>query len=119
VEDDADMRNLLVARLIKSFYEIIQAEDGEQAVAKFLSHRPQLILLDIMLPKMDGFEVLRAIREKSGETGLLPHIIILSNFQKPEYLAMAKEMDVKQYLIKSQTEIEDICKRVEETLAQK
>jgi DNA-binding response OmpR family regulator len=116
VEDDADMRNLLVDKLNKLFYEVVQAEDGEQAVAKYFSNKPHLILLDIMLPKMDGFAVLKAIREKSGQGVELPPVVILSNFAKAEYLALAKEMHAEEYFIKSQTQIDEVCKRVEEIL---
>ena len=116
VEDDVDMRNMLVDRLIKYYYEVIQAEDGEQAVAKFFTHKPQLVLLDIMLPKKDGFEVMKDIRERSSDVALLPPIIILSNFDKPEYFAKAKELNASEYLIKSQIEIEVVCERVTEIL---
>jgi DNA-binding response OmpR family regulator len=119
VEADLDMRNMLVDRLNKSFYEVIQAEDGEQAVGKFFSQKPQLILLDIMLPKMDGFEVMRLIREKSGNASIIPPIIILSNFEKGEYIEKAQAMQVEEYLIKSQTKIEEVCHRVEEVLGKK
>ena len=116
VEDDTTMRNMLVDRLMKYYYEVIQAEDGEQAVAKFFTDKPQLVLLDIMLPKLDGFGVMKALREKISNPGLLPPIIILSNFSEPEYLAQAKELNAKEYLIKSQTETDVVCERIAEVL---
>ena len=107
---------MLVDRLMKYYYEVIQAEDGEQAVAKFFTDKPQLVLLDIMLPKLDGFGVMKALREKISNPGLLPPIIILSNFSEPEYLAQAKELNAKEYLIKSQTETDVVCERIAEVL---
>ena len=119
VEDDTTMRNMLVDRLMKYYYEVIQAEDGEQAVAKFFTDKPHLILLDIMLPKLNGFEVLQAIGERLASPTLLPPIIILSNFNKPEYLARAKEFNAREYLIKSQTEIEVVCDKIAEVFKNK
>ena len=119
VEDDTTMRNMLVDRLMNYYYEVIQAEDGEQAVAKFFTDKPHLILLDIMLPKLNGFEVLQAIGERLASPTLLPPIIILSNFNKPEYLARAKEFNAREYLIKSQTEIEVVCDKIAEVFKNK
>jgi len=117
VEDDMDMRNMLVDKLMLKHYDIIQAEDGEQAVAKTLKHRPHLILLDLMLPKMDGFTVLDNLRKNSDMSIALIPVIILSNLGRPKDLQTAQELNVSNYFIKAQTEIETVCKRVEEILA--
>ena len=119
VEDDTTMRNMLVDRLTKYYYEVIQAEDGEQAVAKFFAEKPHLILLDIMLPKLNGFEALQVIGDRLSSPTLLPPIIILSNFNKPEFIAKAKEFNAREYLIKSQTEIEMVCDKIAEVLRKK
>ncbi len=71
VEDDVDLRKALVSRLGSSNYEVFQAADGEEAITIILDQKPDLVLLDLLLPKLDGFQVLEKIRsilEKSGKT---------------------------------------------------
>ncbi|WP_315116336.1 response regulator transcription factor [uncultured Clostridium sp.] len=65
VEDEQDIRELLQLHLIKEGYDVYEAEDGVEAIKIFESNKVDLILLDIMLPKLDGFKVLNKIREKS------------------------------------------------------
>ncbi len=65
VEDEHDIRRLLKLHLTKEGFNIIEAENGEVALEKFFQNDIQLVLLDIMLPKIDGIEVLEHIREKS------------------------------------------------------
>lgn len=73
VDDEPDILKILTHRLGKEGFEVITASDGEEALDKFDQEAPQLIVLDLMLPKLDGFEVCRLIRQKSN----VP-IIILS-----------------------------------------
>lgn len=61
-DDDADVRELVVFRLAHAGYEVITAADGEEAVALALSRRPDLCLIDVMMPKLDGFEVTERVR---------------------------------------------------------
>ena len=65
VEDDNNIAELLRLYLEKEGFEVVMAHDGEEAVAKFESEKPSLILLDIMMPKLDGWQVCRQIRQKS------------------------------------------------------
>ena len=117
VEDDADFRMLLVDELLKGHYEIVQAEDGEQAIDKFNKHKPRLILLDLLLPKMDGFTVLEKLKEITSI--VQTPIIIYTNFDKPEYAKKAKEFNIEDYYLKSQTQINTVCQRVKELLEAK
>lgn len=114
VEDDTELRLALVNKLLLLHHEIIQAEDGEEAVAKFLHHRPNLMVLDLMLPKMGGFEVLGSLKEQI-DLSKTP-VVIYSNLSKPEALAKAKSLNVEDFFIKSQTQIDDVCQRVQSLL---
>lgn len=62
-DDDADVRELVVFRLERAGYEVITAADGEEAVALALNHKPDLCVVDVMMPKLDGFEVTERLRE--------------------------------------------------------
>ena len=64
-EDEADIRNILRLYLESENYEVLEAADGESAVAAVRSGSPDLVILDIMMPKLDGFAVVRAIRQQS------------------------------------------------------
>ena len=66
VDDEASIVTMLDYNLKKEGYDVVTAEDGEVALEKFESEKPDLLLLDIMMPKMDGYEVCRKIREKSN-----------------------------------------------------
>ena len=66
VDDEASIVTMLAYNLKKVGYDVVTAEDGEVALEKFESEKPDLLLLDIMMPKMDGYEVCRKIREKSN-----------------------------------------------------
>jgi len=117
VEDDIDLRNVLVDKLNLLHHEITQAEDGEQAVAKFLSHKPDLVILDLLLPKLNGFGVLDSLH-KQADLSNTP-IIIYSNFNKPEFVKKAKDFNINNYYLKAQTRIEDLCAKVQQVLKEK
>jgi CheY-like chemotaxis protein len=116
VEDDSDMRLAITDKLLLLHYEIIQAEDGEQAIAKFISHKPNLMILDLMLPKMGGFEVLSALKDELDM--VKTPVVIYSNLDKPESIEKAKELNVNDFMLKAQSQIEDVCQRVQSLLGQ-
>ncbi len=116
VEDDGELRKVLTDKLMLQHHEIIQAEDGEQAVAKFKTHRPDLVILDLLLPKLNGFEVLGQLRQEAGLSKT--PVIIYSNLNKPESVNQAKELQVTDYYVKAQTKIDDLCLRIDEILNQ-
>ena len=68
VDDDSNIAELISLYLTKEFYEVQIVEDGEQALQVFDTFQPNLILLDLMLPGMDGYQVCREIRRRSWQT---------------------------------------------------
>ena len=64
VDDESDILEVLQKRLIKAGYEVVTAADGEEALVRMKENDPDLVLLDLMLPKLNGFEVLKEIRQK-------------------------------------------------------
>ena len=79
-EDDADIRLLVAMRLRNAGYEVVEAEDGQQALELVASEQPELCVLDVSMPKVDGFEVTRRIRA-NRETQLLPVILLTARAQ--------------------------------------
>lgn len=82
VDDDPDMRDALQMILESAGYAVIMAEDGEQCLAKLKEEQPDLLILDLLMPRMDGFEVCKALKDpRYAKYGRLP-IIILSSIQE-------------------------------------
>ncbi|NQY94967.1 MAG: response regulator, partial [Campylobacteraceae bacterium] len=96
VEDSLAIREILSARLRKKVKHLIVAEDGEEGLAKYIEHKPDMILTDVTMPKMDGIEMTRKIKEIDT---YIP-IIILSAHNDSTYLLEAIELGVSGYLLK-------------------
>ena len=79
-DDDPDIRELVAFRLERSGYTVLQAADGEEALALALEHKPDLAVLDVMMPKMDGFEVVRRLRAEEA-TKRMPIIMLTARAQ--------------------------------------
>ena len=79
-DDDPDIRELVAFRLERSGYTVLQAADGEEALALALEHKPDLAVLDVMMPKMDGFEVVRRLRAEEP-TKRMPIIMLTARAQ--------------------------------------
>ena len=116
IEDDVTYRDSLSAYLSGHGLEVTIAEDGSQAMEKLLFHLPKLIILDLLLPKVKGLDVLKRIREYPDKNIADTLVIVLSNLSGPEEMEEAKSLNVEAYLIKSQNNFEEILKVVQEKL---
>ena len=114
IEDDKFLRTLIVRKLIEEGFETAEADDGEEGLKKVRTEKPDLILLDLILPGMDGFEVLAEIK-KDPITTLVP-IIILSNLGQKEDVEKASEFGVADYLIKAHFDPIEIIEKVKKIL---
>ena len=101
VEDDPDMAELFQFRLGLEGYEVVVATDGVSGFLKARMTRPDLIFLDLRLPKMDGFRVLEMLRQEEG-TSQTP-VVILSNYGEGEFIRRGLQLGAMDYLIKSET----------------
>jgi DNA-binding response OmpR family regulator len=79
-DDDEDILQLIVFRLERSGFMVLQAHDGEEALALALEHRPDLAVLDVLMPKMDGFELTRRLRAEPA-TSRMPIIFLTARVQ--------------------------------------
>jgi DNA-binding response OmpR family regulator len=82
-DDDVDVLELVAFRLERAGYGVIQARDGEEALNAAVEHRPALAVLDVMMPKMTGYEVVRALRERE-ETRRMPVILLTARVQEAD-----------------------------------
>jgi len=115
VDDEADLREALNAALTHAGFETITATDGEEGLAQALAHKPDLILLDIMMPKMNGHDMLNILRRDPW--GRNVPVFLLSNLDDPKNITEGFERKSNDYIIKSSTSLESITKMVKQYLA--
>jgi DNA-binding response OmpR family regulator len=115
VEDDPILKNLL-GHTFAGKYQTLYASDGNEALALFEQSKPALVLLDLMLPTMDGFAVLEKIRARTDETKNVP-VIVVSNLGQDKDRERAVSLGATDYLVKAEVSVEEIVNKIESTLA--
>ena len=114
VEDDKSLREIYGVRLLAEGYDIISAGDGEQALAMAIKERPALIVSDVMMPKISGFDMLDILRSTT-ETKTIK-IIMMTALSSEDQRKRGEELGADRYLVKSQVGIEDVVRTVHEVL---
>ena len=114
VEDDDALASVYTARLEAEGFTIKRVPNGEEALATALDFRPDLILLDAMMPKVSGFDVLDILRNTPETTNM--RIIMLTALSQESDLQRAKALGVDEYLVKSQVVIADVVERIKHHL---
>lgn len=117
VEDDKSIRDLYCLKLEKSGFDVLAAEDGGKGLDMAKKELPDIILLDVMMPVMNGFEVLKQLR-KNKDTMETP-VIILSNFGEVDQMTQGFVEGATDYLIKAEHTPSDVVDIVNETLKNK
>ena len=114
VEDEEDMLKAIRLRLEANDYEVIPARDGQEALMKARTEKPDLIILDIMLPKMDGFKVCRMLKFDEKYQNI-PIVVVSAKTQKAD-IERGKEMGADAYITKP-FKSEELLKTINELLA--
>ena len=115
VEDDKSLREIYGVRLLAEGYDIVSAGDGEEALARAIKERPQLILSDVMMPKISGFDMLDILRSTTETRGI--KVIIMTALSSDEQRLRGEQLGADRYLVKSQVGIEDVVRVVHEVLS--
>ncbi|MEK7552607.1 MAG: response regulator [Patescibacteria group bacterium] len=110
VEDDEFLRSLTAKRLEKEGYRIDVAVDGENAISLLETIKPDIVLLDLLLPGKDGFEVLKNIRA-SATVKTVP-VVIFSNLGQKEDIQKANALGVEDFLIKANFTLDDVVSKI-------
>lgn len=110
VEDEPLLANLLKQRLEKEGFTILLAKDGEEALKILKSSQPDLILLDIILPKISGFELMEALKD-DPELSQAP-IVIISNLGQESDVEKSRTLGAIGYFIKAKISIEDLVEKI-------
>lgn len=104
VEDDKPLSHALMLKLGHEGFNVEAAYDGEEALEKLNTQKYDLVILDLVMPRIDGFGVLAQLKARGDAT----HIIVLSNLSQLEDMNKAKELGATEYLIKSETSLLEI-----------
>lgn len=116
IEDESALQKTFAEILTQEGYEIISALDGEVGLQMAKSQKPDLILLDLVLPRLHGFEVLKELKT-SPETRDIP-IIVLTNLEGIGDIDKAIELGATTYLIKAQYTLEEVVEKIKKVLGQ-
>lgn len=114
VEDDAALREIYSIRITAEGYEVVSAGDGEEALAVAVREKPDLILSDVMMPKISGFDMLDILRN-TPETANI-HVIMMTALSADDQRARGERLGCDRYLVKSQVGIEDVINAIHEVL---
>ena len=117
VEDDAALREIYSIRITAEGYEVISAGDGEEALAMAVREKPDLILSDVMMPKISGFDMLDILRA-TPETADIK-VIMMTALSSDDQRERGERLGANRYLVKSQVGIEDVVNAIHEELGDK
>ena len=114
VEDDASLREIYSIRIAAEGYEIVSAGDGEEALAVAVREKPDLILSDVMMPKISGFDMLDILRS-TPETADIK-VVMMTALSADDQRQRGERLGANRYLVKSQVGIEDVVNTIHEVL---
>lgn len=109
IEDDVFLNELMAKKLLEEGFDVLKAANGEEGLEQARQENPDLILLDLILPGMDGFEILEKLKEDQ-ETSPIP-VIILSNLGQREDIERGFDLGADDYLIKAHFTPDEIVER--------
>jgi len=114
IDDESIVKKSLSSQFDKSLVKVLVASDGAEGLKTALKERPDLILLDLIMPKMDGMTMLAKLRQNSW--GKTAKVIILSNLSDAERVAQAVEKGTYEYLVKVDWNVMDVVKKCKKIL---
>lgn len=117
VEDDASLREIYSIRITAEGYEVVSAGDGEEALAVAVREKPDLILSDVMMPKISGFDMLDILRS-TPETANIK-VIMMTALSADDQRERGERLGADRYLVKSQVGIEDVVNTIHEVMGDK
>lgn len=114
IEDDKFLKEILAKKFIKEGWTILQTETAEEALELLKKETPQIILLDLLLPGMHGFEFLKSLKKDTAVSHI--PVIILSNFSEEKDIQTSASLGAKDFLVKALSTPDEIVKKVKDML---
>ncbi|PIR97483.1 MAG: hypothetical protein COT91_01170 [Candidatus Doudnabacteria bacterium CG10_big_fil_rev_8_21_14_0_10_41_10] len=112
VEDDGMMRSIIVKKLKSKGYDVIDAVNGKVGLEKCLGEKPDLVVLDLLMPEMNGFEMLKLVRENEDKQIADVPVIILTNLWDKQNKDMANALKIQSYFLKAFLTTEDLAEEI-------
>lgn len=112
VEDDKFLQKILVTKFTKEGFDVRASSDAEQGLQMILTEAPDIVLLDLILPRMSGFDLLTELKA-NGKTKKIP-VVILSNLGQEEDINRAKSLGALDFLVKADISINEVVQKVKE-----
>lgn len=109
VDDESGVRQILSSSLKKLNFDVVEVEDGLQAIEKIQQQHPDLVLLDIFMPNLDGFGVLGEV--KVNQKNPIP-VIVLTNYDEPKDIERCKKLGAIDYMVKSNLTLKEIMTKI-------
>lgn len=119
IEDDRLFSDIYAAKFAEEGFDVLLAADGEDGRAKLLSEKPDVVLLDIMLPKITGIELLEQIRKHEDEAVRATPVIVVTNLSRDQYEAKISAFGIEAYYLKSDVLFAQVLDRIHQILARK
>ena len=116
VEDEQSMQRALKSKLEHAGYAVHTAVDGEEALASLRGTKPDLVLLDLIMPKVDGISVLRQMKADDGLRSV--PVVILTNLSSGDKVAEAMQLGTFDFLVKANYSLDDVLKKVADRLGE-
>lgn len=117
VEDDKMLADMYITKFSKEGLQVMRAGDGAEGLEKVKSEKPDLVLLDIIMPKLDGFAVLKEIKKEPGLENT--HVLLLTNLGQSEDIEKGRELGADDYFIKANHTPAEIVEKVKYILTKK
>jgi CheY-like chemotaxis protein len=117
VEDDNMLRNLITEQM-RNHFQIVTAQDGEEALQKIQAEIPDLVILDLLLPKIKGLDVLQQLRNSPNKAIASIPVVVLSNLSDESSIKTAQEYGISEYFLKGSVTLSYMSDRVSSLLAQ-
>ncbi len=115
IEDDDFLRSLAVTKLEKEGFAVFMATDGKAGIDQVAQETPDLIILDLMLPVMDGFEVLKTLKANTATKDI--KVIVFSNLGEDKDIKTCLDMGANDYLIKANFTLDELVEKIKGLLA--
>ena len=115
VEDDVALRDIYSARFMAEDFDVVTASDGEMALTQAVKEKPDLIILDVMMPKISGFDVLDILRATPETKNT--RVIMMTALSQNSDIDKGKALGADEYLVKSQVTLTDVIEKAKEVLA--
>jgi len=116
VEDETPLRTALVDTLLNEEFEVLEAKDGSEGLQTALEEKPDLILLDLLMPKMSGIQVMEKLRVDSWGKKV-PIIVLTNQIPDDQVMADVTKYEPAYYLVKATLNLDEVVEKVKATLA--